>query len=55
MLMNFSGQTKYSDNRWVFINNLYGFVDVLSIESRVQDQGVFSENDELFKSLLEDD
>ena len=48
-------RSKYSDNRWVFINNLYGFVDVLSIESRVQDQGVFSENDELFKTLLEED
>ena len=48
-------RSNYSDNRWVFINNLYGFVDVLSIESRVQNQDFLDENDQLFKALLEDD
>ena len=48
-------RSKYSDNRWGFINNLYGFVDVLSIESRIQNQDGLDENDQLFKSLLEDD
>jgi len=48
-------RSKYSDNRWVFINNLHGFVDVLSIESRVQNQDGLDESDQLFKSLLEDD
>jgi len=50
-----TNRSNYSDNRWVFINNLYGFVDVLSIESRVQNQDILDENDQLFKALLEDD
>ena len=48
-------RSNYSDNRWVFINRIYGFVDLLSIESRVQNQDILDENDQLFKSLLEDD
>lgn len=50
-----TNRSNYSDNRWVFINTLYGFVDVFSIESRVQNQDVLDENDQLFKALLEDD
>jgi hypothetical protein len=50
-----TNRSNYSDNRWVFINNLYGFVDISPIESRVQNQDGLDENDQLFKSLLEDD
>jgi hypothetical protein len=48
-------RSSYSDNRWVFINNLYGFVDVLSIESRVQNQDFFDKNYELFQSFIHED
>jgi hypothetical protein len=50
-----TNRSNYSDNRWVFINNLYGFVDISPIESRVPNQDGLDENDQLFKSLLEDD
>jgi len=45
----------YSKDRWVFINNLYGFVDISPIESRVQIQDGLDENDKLFRFLLEED
>ena len=50
-----TNRSMYSNNRWVFINNLYGFVDISPIESRVQNQDILDENDQLFKSLLEND
>ena len=48
-------RSNYSANRWVFINNLYGFVDISPIESRVQNQDGLDENDKLFRFLLEED